>query len=130
MQLSKFSSPIIDVITIYRSKQGQHETLKTKLMHLLNGDKTTLVVGDFNFCFKEESTPIKSFLAAGNFKQLVNEPTHIDGHILDQAYLKDEKRRLEYSIQVDSKYYSDHRGISVLVKVVFIKKNTNKYIHN
>ena len=67
---------MIDVITIYRSKQGQHDTLKTKLMHLLTGDKTTLVVGDFNFCFKEESTPIKSFLAAGNFKQLVNEPTH------------------------------------------------------
>ena len=123
LQLSKFSNPWIDVITLYKSQQCPSETLKRQLINMITASKATLVIGDFNFCYKEESSPIKTFFANEEFHQLVNEPTHSDGHILDQAYVRDGKRAHHYSVQVDSKYYSDHRGISIVVKVNLIHIN-------
>ena len=42
----------------------------------------------------------KKHLKAKNFLQLINEPTHIEGHLLDQAYLRDSKGKLEVESEV------------------------------
>ena len=60
------------------------ETLNAQLRNIFTAGKATLVIGDFNFCYKETSTTINRFFATGNFKQLINEPTHIDGHMINR----------------------------------------------
>ena len=116
MQLSKFSSTNQDVITIYRSQNCSYELLNKGINKLMTQKKPTLVVGDFNFCFKEHTTSTKKFFVRNNFNQLVNEPTHIGGHILDQAYWSDDCFNIECTAEVQGKYYSDHRGLMVTFK--------------
>ena len=82
-----------------------------------SGDKPQLVVGDFNFCYLDSSfNSTKHFLEAQNFSQLITEPTHIEGNLLDQAYFKDIDGLLECTAEVHSKYYTDHKGLAITVK--------------
>ena len=54
IQLSKFSSAILDVIVLYRSQQGSKQEMKQLITQL--EDVPTLIIGDFNFSFMEEGT--------------------------------------------------------------------------
>ena len=81
-------------------------------------NKPLLVIGDLNFCFLEASNATKSYLKANKFKQLITEPTHIGGHLLDQAYLKDRNAALKYSVELQSKYYTDHKGLAITLQRV------------
>ena len=74
-----------------------------------------MVVGDFNFCYHESNSTLK-YLINNNFNQLIQEPTHIDGNILDQAHVRDVKGKFKYFQEVHSKYYSDHKGISIIIQ--------------
>ena len=116
MQLSKFGSTNLDEITIYRSQNCSYDLLNKGIKKLLTPKKTTLILGDFNFCYKENTTSTKKFLVEHDFNQLVKEPTHIGGHILDQAYLSGDRLNMEYTAEVHAKYFSDHRGLLVTFK--------------
>jgi exonuclease III len=84
MQISKFTSSDIDVLVLYRSQNGNLNLLRQHLEELMNSEKPTMVIGDFNFCFLEDSSQsLKNYLTE-NFSQLVKEPTHIEGNLLDQ----------------------------------------------
>ena len=53
---------------------------------------------------------------AEKFVQLISEPTHIEGHLLDQAYLQDKQDKLDVTTEVHSKYYTDHKGLAIILK--------------
>ena len=44
------------------------------------------------------------------------EPTHTEGNIIDQVYVRDERKLLTFTAEVQTKYFTDHRGISLIVK--------------
>ena len=44
------------------------------------------------------------------------EPTHTEGNIIDQVYVRDERKLLTFTAEVQTKYYTDHRGISLIVQ--------------
>ena len=84
---------------------------------LTDKDKPQLILGDFNFCYLENSSNVtKKYLNENNFKQLITEPTHIEGHLLDQAHLRDNKGILQATSEVHSKYYTDHKGLAIIIK--------------
>ena len=118
MQLAKFTSPIIDVIFIYRSQQADYRQLNKNIDLLTSKNKPLLVIGDFNFCFLEASNVTKSYFKEKNFKQIIKEPTHIGGHLLDQAYLRDTSGALEFAVELHSKYYTDHKCLAITFKKV------------
>ena len=55
-------------------------------------------------------------LKANSFEKLVNAPTHKDGNCLDQAFVRDVQKVNKYSIQVEGKYYSDHKALSLIIE--------------
>ena len=115
MQLSQFSSPNLNIIFLYRSQQGRQRELNEYLKQMKTSGTPQLVIGDFNFCYMAEtSSPTKSFLEKESFIQLVREPTHIEGHLLDQAFLQDIDGKLEISLETQSKYFTDHKGIALI----------------
>ena len=121
MQLSKFTSDFIDLVVLYRSQHGSHKNLTEALETLIDREKPFLVIGDFNFCFLDDSTnQTKRYLKENFFSQLVNEPTHIDGNLIDQAHVRDTKNVNKYSIELHSKYYTDHKGMAVLIKSKYL----------
>ena len=117
MQLSKFTSPLIDIIFVYRSQQGNMDEMNQHLGKMKSGDKPQLILGDFNFCYLDKSSnPTNCFFKQENFSQLILRPTHIEGNLLDQAYLQDIHDTLEVTVETHSKYYSDHKGLAIMIK--------------
>ena len=39
-----------------------------------------------------------------------------EGHLLDQAYLRDGDDLLDISVEIHSKYYTDHKGLALIAK--------------
>ena len=114
MQLSKFTSVDLDVIAIYRSQRGNYIDLNKNIDLLKTDGKPVLITGDLNFCYLNDlNNPTKLYLKSKNFSQLINEPTHIEGHVLDQAYLRG---KMEASAETHSKYYTDHRGLAIILR--------------
>jgi exonuclease III len=115
--LSKFTSRNLDVITLYRSSQGDLKLLNHYLEDMIKRVRPQLVVGDFNFCYLDSSSNSTSnYLRRNNFEQLIKEPTHIEGNLLDQAHLRNVNGDLRCTIKLHSKYYTDHKGLAIIVK--------------
>ena len=53
---------------------------------LLQRDLITIVVGDFNFDASEKND-LTELLASKKYKQLMKQPTHDQGRIIDQCYV-------------------------------------------
>ena len=80
-------------------------------------DRPVLVVGDVNFCYLTSGVnQTKQFLISKQFTQIIKEPTHIEGHLLDQAYMRDCNETLSWTVEVQSKYYTDHKGLAIIIK--------------
>ena len=115
--MSKFSSKNIDILAIYRSQNGNLANMNYEIEMMMQPDKPILIMGDFNYCQSELSTnATKKFLKQNNFVKLIDEPTHIEGNILDQAHLKDVGMNITATASLHSKYYTDHKGIAVIMK--------------
>ena len=111
-QLTKFTSDLIDLVVIYRSQRDNHKNLMQILGTLIDNEKPLMVVGDFNFCFLESSlNGTKQFFNKHSFSQLVHEPTHIEGNLV-----RDPKKINKYTIELHSKYYTDHKGFAVVIR--------------
>ena len=92
IQISKFTSSDLDLIVIYRSQSGNLNLLTQYFDKLMDREKPLLIIGDFNFCFLSDSSNlVTNYLNANSFLQLVEEPTHIEGNLIDQAHLRDIK---------------------------------------
>ena len=63
-----------------------------------------------------------------HFKQLVKEPTHIEGNLLDHAYVLDTRKVNQYTAVLHSKYYTDHRGVGITIKRLVFRLIFNKLL--
>ena len=114
MQLSKFVANDLEVIAVYRSQRANYRNLNQNLAEIITEGKLTLIIGDFNFCYQNSPcNTTKKYLENQNFCQLIREPTHIEGHVLDQAYIN---RNVEAIAVTQSKYYTDHKGLAILLR--------------
>ena len=117
LQTSKFTSQNLNILAIYRSQNGNLTKLNDDIDIMMQSGKPLLIIGDFNYCQSDLSTnQTKKFLKQNNFMNLIDKPTHIEGNILDQAHLHDIERTLTATASLHSKYYTDHKGIAVIVK--------------
>ena len=89
------------------------------LTKLIDPNRATIITGDFNVCFMENSSNrlIQGLLGMA-FDQLVHEPTHIRGRHIDLLFFLDPEKRLNPTIQRYSPYYSDHDAILITLKAM------------
>ena len=113
MQIVKFTSPDLDTISVYRSRNGHSVELLNHLLQMLTEEKPTLITGDFNMCYMlQKNNRMSQGLEQRSFSQLVNEATQIRGGLIDHAYWKDVTGVWNKPvIERYSPYYSDHDGI-------------------
>ena len=88
------------------------------LEELINDDKSTLITGDFNVCFRQNANNVISRnLIQQGFTQLVEKATHVMGGLIDHAYWKDNSDSWQIpQTETFSPYYSDHDAILVTLK--------------
>ena len=110
-QMTKVSSNALDVINIYRSSNADSTQFLIDFSKIFDFTKPTLVLGDFNICWKLERThSIMRFMEGKGFQQLVSSVTHMEGRQIDQVFLFDPENCDTSSLEVtqQSSYFSDH----------------------
>ena len=116
-QITKIVSPTMAIINVYRSDKASDKFL-TELEKLIEHDKTVLVCGDFNYCYKSQKQhPVNVFFKQRKFIQLVTEATHREGRLLDHSYLYcvEPCSHNEWEAKTYGCYYSDHDRVVTLV---------------
>ena len=78
LQICKITMENADVINIYRSQEEPLSRVKDVLLPLIEPEKETILVGDFNFCATEKNQ-LSDALEKAGLIQLVSMPTHIQG---------------------------------------------------
>ena len=115
-QLSVFSSDQLSLLVLYRSQNADDKLLAETLKDLMTEDKPLLLIGDFNINFSNDKKNFTlKYLKDNRLEQLINEPTHIEGNIIDQALIKDDERKNNYKANLHTMYFTDHRAIAVLI---------------
>ena len=110
IQITKLQSRELEIITVYRSEQGNSMELLQHLKVMIETTVATIVCGDFNICYNaSRNNRVTQYLENNGFKQMMKEATHIKGRIIDHFYFKPGKGISEkVSIFRYSPYYSDH----------------------
>ena len=118
IQICKFDSDSLILISVYRSQYGNIGTLLESLLSLIRDECGILIMGDFNVCnMKKPNNAIKASLIEQGFKLLIEESTQIMGGHIDHAYWRDNKNIYEEpEIERHSVYYSDHDALCVSLK--------------
>ena len=122
MQMTVLSTQDLNIINIYRSKYDN--TLKEVLTREIDSkiQTPTLVIGDFNICYKENpNNEVSRTLQERGFVQTVKEATHIEGGHIDHVYFRggDVTDVCNVNTSLYSAYYTchDHDCILITVKV-------------
>ena len=110
MQVTKLNSIDVDVISVYRSDQGNSRELLTYLEAMITHGKPTLITGDFNICYLNHSgNRMSKGLEKMGFSQRIREATHIRGGHIDHVYWRDDSNVWkDPELELYSPYYSDH----------------------
>ena len=115
LQMTKLAGDSMDVISVYRSQETAFEDVVAHLKNLMNFRKTTLIVGDMNYCALEGDNDLSRYLARQQFQQLVTTATHIDGNLLDHAHYRRVEEGVAPVVETFTEYYSDHDAVTVLL---------------
>ena len=86
---------------MYRSSKHKVEELGYEILKMVDKKHNTLIMGDFNICYKKNpETKISKLMKEDEFKQMATEATHnLPG---------DDTHLVELDIERYSPYYSDH----------------------
>ena len=78
--------------------------------------KKTLILGDFNFnALCQDQNYILRELENWNFKQLIQNPTHIQGGVIDHCYISRNLPLSSIFFPQESVYYTDHDIIEIKI---------------
>ena len=117
ISISKITSSQLDIIGVYRSKEGDLKDLVSKIKELIDGKKTTIIGGDLNVCCsKLPNNHLTNKLKEIQFQQIVTQATHIEGGSLDHIYMKQiEEVKYEWDLEHFPKYFSDHDALGLTI---------------
>ena len=109
----------MDIIAVYRSSDSSRSNridFLSDMRTLISTKNKTLILGDFNInALCPDQNCILRELENWNFKQLVQNPTHIQGGVIDHCYLSNNLPLGSISISQKSVYYTDHDIIEVTI---------------
>ena len=119
IQVVKFTSEDLLVVTVYRSSRGSLQILNNKLNEMVsNTGQAVLITGDFNLCIlKNKTNIISKNLENRGFQQLMKEATQIKGGHIDHIYWRNGLNNWMDPILLRySPYYTDHDASLVTLK--------------
>ena len=100
-----------DLIFLYLSQKVEWRKLEELFELWIRNERNVAVIGDVNIDFLDGSHKLMAYMKDKGFTQLVKEPTHICGGLIDHIYVNEKlmQRKPFYSQQ--SVTYSDHDKI-------------------
>ena len=112
-------SEMVDIIFLYISKNYSWEELENVLNDWINNERCVAILGDMNWHYETGTTRMGNYLLnVLKFRQLVDEPTHDSGHILDHIYINEKLWQENPTITQISVNYSDHDLIQLKIPLL------------
>ena len=107
----------LNIIFIYFSQNATTAECIEDVANLIESTEVpTVLIGDTNFHYTPESSHLfKTFMESKNFKQLVKEPTHLEGHIIDHVYANKPMLNLGLKIYQKPVIFSDHDELFIRI---------------
>ena len=94
---------------LYRKHDCSQQTFYRQLKDLVDANDVDIIAGDFNL---KPNAQLDSILSL--FDQLVSEPTHLGGSILDHVYVKASFRiQCNVSVSIERIFFSDHESVRI-----------------
>ena len=113
---------------MYRSSRNTNDaSIISIIERLIEPTKICIISGDFNLNFLTDSNNvIITALQRLKFTQVIDQPTHIQGGIIDHLYIRQPHiyREVEIISDLVAAFYSDHIGIQIT-----LLKNENEFKH-
>ena len=119
LQLTKLTSVTLDVVSVYRSRDGSLKVLADHILSIVDSSKTTVICGDFNVCTAtSNNNHLTKTLKLHGFLQLVNEATHIKGGHIDHVYVRQGGNQMNVDVSLYSPYYAatDHDALLITLE--------------
>ena len=118
-QMTKLSTPDVDIINIYRSQGANNLELAEDLRQTISRYHPTIICGDLNMCFlTKRDNEVTKLLEGLGFKQLIREASHLLGGHIDHVYSNLHLcSRFKVDIQMYSPYYTsqDHDAFFITI---------------
>ena len=112
-------SDMVDIIFLYISKNYSWNELKPVLNGWINNKRSVAILGDVNWQFDTSTTDMGTYLLNElKFRQLIEDPTHDSGHIIDHIYINEKLWQENPTITQISVNYSDHDLIQLKIPLL------------
>lgn len=112
----KFLKNPISFLLLYRKNTFNREDSLYLIQHFLENEVIDVILGDFNVNALSEENYFLHYLT--EYKQVVTEPTHISGSLIDHIYVhKNLFDMFEIETLVKNIYFSDHDAIKLIVRL-------------
>ena len=98
---SKVSKTGISLLLVYCKIAMEEKHFSNTLRYLIISTKSNNASGDFNFNYQNDLS-ISLLMQCFNFGQLVGEPTHVRGGLINQVYVS---KDFQYSVILKLKCY-------------------------
>ena len=123
VQKYNFQHDTVNILLVYRKNLSKLEDFIYILNHFLSRmeGNIQIILGDFNINAFEENKNKKLKEVLINYNQILEEPTHISGSLIDQVYIKKIfQDQIDIHATIKNTHCSDHDAVKITLKIKFI----------
>ena len=114
-QLMKVSNEDIEIVNVYRSQECSSQVFQDKIKYVVDPSRPTIVCGDTNFDIsRDRGHSFVEFMEKLGLTQLVTQPTHSRGGLLDHVWVT-ENLRNRVKVTQTAVYFSDHVILTIKI---------------
>ena len=104
-----------NIVFLYLSQGYSKDAVYPILDSWIDSRVPTTIMGDVNENLLEKSS-FEKFMKSKGFSQMITQPTHIGGSIIDHLYVNEAMKYKVFFFEQNCCYYSDHDIISLYIK--------------
>ena len=102
---------LINIMFVYLSNGFDWKALKPILENFIESENDLALIGDTNINYFSEDNNFTKFMKNKKFIQMIQQPTHESGGLLDQIYINESLSKKNPKCFQKAVYYSDHDTI-------------------
>ena len=102
---------LMDILFVYLSNGFDWKALKKILEDFIQSKNDLAVIGDTNINYLSEDDNFTKFMKNKKFVQMIQQPTHESGGLLDQIYINESLSKKNPKCFQKAVYFSDHDAI-------------------
>ena len=121
LRKDSFCQNTVNILLVYRKNNSNFDHFTYSIQHLLSQEENSIhiILGDFNANYlNHDNNGRKLSDLLANYKQIITEPTHIPGSLINHVYVKETVLdQFVCCSTIKNVYFSDHDAIKINLKI-------------